>query len=358
MAGRKYHLDWLRVLAFGLLIPFHAAMLYVRWWYPLKSPRLVPSLEWPLMLLTPWRMALVFVISGVACHHLIARLGAGGFARDRLRRLVPVILTGMLAVNAFQSWAEHKAQSTTQLGFLAFWPHYLAMPRWDHLWFLVYLLPYTLLFALAWRLKGARNLPRIPLAVLLLAPAIWLVVTGMVVDRIAPRTDALFNDWGQHLKWLGLFAAGVALAMREDAWAWLQDHCVPLLGATLALALQVLVDHALFQRGLLSPPWDWITWNLATGLYGWAAILTLLGFAAHYLSRPSPQLAYLNTAILPVYVLHQPILIGAAWQLFGLALPLPLEAAMLVAITAFGALALYHFAIRPFRVTRFLFGLK
>lgn len=29
--GRKYHLDWLRVLAFGLLIPFHVGMLYNSW---------------------------------------------------------------------------------------------------------------------------------------------------------------------------------------------------------------------------------------------------------------------------------------------------------------------------------------
>ena len=146
--------------------------------------------------------------------------------------------------------------------------------------------------------------------------------------------------------------------MREDAWVWLKSRCAPLLGATLALALLLIVVHVLFLHGLLPPPWDWITWNLASGLYGWAAILTLLGLAARFLNRSSSQLAYLNVAILPVYVLHQPILIAAAWLLFGLALPLPLEMVLLVAITAFGALATYHIAIRPFRAMRFLFGLK
>ena len=42
-AKRKYYLDWLRVLAFALLIPFHVGMLYASWFYPLKSPRLVPA---------------------------------------------------------------------------------------------------------------------------------------------------------------------------------------------------------------------------------------------------------------------------------------------------------------------------
>ena len=144
---RKYHLDWLRVLAFAALIPFHVGMLYVGWFYPMKSPRLAPDVEWLLMLFTPWRLALVFLIAGVASYHLITKLGPGAFARDRLRRLLPVILFGMLVVNAPQTWIVARAHGLTHASLLAFWPGYLTRPRWDHLWFLRYLLPYGLLFA-------------------------------------------------------------------------------------------------------------------------------------------------------------------------------------------------------------------
>jgi hypothetical protein len=151
--GRKYHLDWLRVLAFGLLIPFHVGMLYNSWSYPLKSPRLVPELDWLLMLSTPWRLALVFLISGVASRFLITKLGPGPFARDRVRRLLPVILFGMLVVNAPQTWIVATANGMTHSGIGEFWRAYLhndqsvlkppgmTMPRWDHLWFLSSLVP-------------------------------------------------------------------------------------------------------------------------------------------------------------------------------------------------------------------------
>src|SRR5471030_3340793 len=98
MGSRKYFLDWLRVCAFVVLIVFHVGCLYATWDYNIKSPRLVPMIDWALLALTPWRMALLFVISGVASRHLLAKLGAGGFARDRLRRLLPVILFGALVV--------------------------------------------------------------------------------------------------------------------------------------------------------------------------------------------------------------------------------------------------------------------
>jgi len=368
LEARKYHLDWLRVLAFGLLIPFHVGMLYASWAYPIKSPRLAPGVDWLLMLFTPWRLALVFLIAGVASRHLIGKLGPGGFARDRLRRLLPVVLTGMLVVNAPQTWIVAQAHGLTHADFGTFWWAYLrgdqsvlsppgmAMPRWDHLWFLLYLLPYTLLFALLW--KGVRRMPALPLSWLLTAPGLWLTITGIVVDRWWPRTDTVFNDWGQHLQWLGLFAAGVALAMRGDAWQWLRERRRSSLGAALGCGLLLLGDHALWLSGALTPPLSWASYDIISALFGWATILTVLGYAACHLNRPSGALRYLNTAILPVYVLHQPILFLAAVALFPLRLPLAAEAALLIAVTLLGSFAIYHFAIRPFAVPRFLFGLK
>jgi hypothetical protein len=94
------------------------------------------------------------------------------------------------------------------------------------------------------------------------------------------------------------------------------------------------------------------------GLYGWSMVLAVFGYAARYLNRPSKALSYLNEAVLPVYVLHQPILLIAAYLLFPLRLPLPLEASALVLVTGGGALGLYHLAIRPFGPVRFLFGVK
>jgi len=68
---RLHHLDWLRVLAFGLLIFYHTGMLYVTWPYHVKSPRIVAGVEWAMVLANPWRLALLFFISGVASRFLL-----------------------------------------------------------------------------------------------------------------------------------------------------------------------------------------------------------------------------------------------------------------------------------------------
>ncbi|MDQ0464001.1 hypothetical protein QO010_001772 [Caulobacter ginsengisoli] len=371
MPSRRYFLDWMRVIAFALLAVFHVGMLYVTWRYNLKSPRIFPDLEWAMLALTPWRMALLFVISGVACRFLIEKLGPGRFTLDRLARLQPVILTGMFLVIPAQTYVELVDKGLVHTGYLDFWwssylradqtlvaPLHKTMPTWDHLWFLVYLQAYVLGFAALFKLFGRRGGRALPLAVLLIAPALWLAATNLIVDTVAPRTDGFVDDWGCHLRWIGLFAAGAALAFRDDAWAFLEKRRATLgLGALALLALQFAV-HALASVPGIDPLAQKIGWNLASGLYGWTTILALAGYAAHYLNRGSAVLTYLNQAILPVYVLHQPVMLVSAFWLFPLRLPLGLEVGLLIAAASLGSLVLYHLAIRPFAATRLLFGVK
>ncbi len=80
--------------------------------------------------------------------------------------------------------------------------------------------------------------------------------------------------------------------------------------------------------------------------------------ASQHLREPSRTLSYLNAAILPVYVLHQTVLIALAEALFPARLPLGLEGGLIVIGTLGVSLALYELAIRRSSALRFLFGLK
>ena len=361
METRKYFLDWLRVAAFGLLILFHVGMLYVSWQYHLKSPRPYPAIE-PLMnAVSAWRLALLFLISGAASCYLIGRLGPGAFALDRLRRLLPVIVTGMYVVIPPQTYMVLVSRGATHMGFPAFWwtqylranqtlvrPYHMTMPTWDHIWFLVYLLIYTLVAAgtvsIARRM-GARTMPRVPLAFLILGPPVWLALTNLLILTKAPITDALVNDWGGHLKWVGMFVTGLLAARQDRFWAALETHWGKL---SVAAALLLLI-----QSNVNDP-----AWSVVSGVYAWAAICALCGFAKTFLNQPSPLLSHLTEAVLPVYVLHQPILFVAAYWLFPLGLPVPVEALLIAGATGLGSFAIYEGLIRPFPFSRFLFGLK
>ena len=361
MATRKYFLDWLRVLAFGALIVFHVGMLYVSWRYNLKSPLLYPAIEPWMSALSAWRLALLFLISGVASRFLIDKLGPVAFARDRLRRLLPVILIGMFVVIPPQTYVVLVSRGVTHLDFPTFWwtqylranqtlvrPLGMTMPTWDHLWFLVYLLIYTLAAAgviLAARGLKVRGGPPVSPWALIFAPPAWLAATNLLILTKAPITDALVNDWGGHLKWGGLFVTGHLAARQDRFWALLEAHRgKALTAAAVLLAVQLRVNDP--------------AWSVVSGLYAWAAICALCGFAKATLNRPSPLLSHLNEAVLPIYVLHQPILLVAAFWLFPFRLALPVEVLLLCGVTGLGSFAIYEAFIRPIAFSRFLFGLK
>jgi surface polysaccharide O-acyltransferase-like enzyme len=370
MGTRKYFLDWLRVLAFAMLVFFHIGMLYVTWGYNLKSPRIYPAIEWGMEAISPWRMPLLFVISGVACRFLIGKLGAGNFALNRLARLGLVVVTGMLLVNPLQVWVQLISQGDTAKGYFDFWttsylvsdPTYIKalgrpMPTWDHLWFLVYLLNYTLIFACVFALLPNRKRRAVPLWMFFVLPAVWMATTNVLMGTIAPFTHALINDWAAHLKWFGLFAVGAMLANRDDFWTSVRDNRRRLAFVAVTFACVYLSYRLpwIGERKVLA--WT-VFYRCAEGAFSWSAVLAIVGYAAHFLDRPSAQLRYLNDAVLPIYVLHQPILLTAAFLVFPLNLPIGIEMLALVIATAVGPLMVYHLAIRPWRPVRWLFGLK
>ena len=356
MGERKYYLDWLRVIAFGLLILFHVGMLYVTWGYNIKSPRIYPDFELFMNLLTPWRLTLLFFISGVACRFLIEKLDRGGFATDRVRRLLPVILFGIIALNPIQAYVELLYEGQIEPGYLDFWfnAYLVAMPfvdrivpSWDHLWFIVYLFVYVLVFALVFRRMQRRS----SIGVLLVVPGIWLAITYVLVQVVQPVTHDLVNDWANHLRWIGIFTAGVIFAPREDVWEWLRVNrrkvllVAAFLGSVQALTLALL-------------PSNLIRYGIVSGLYGWAVVMALSAYAAQYLAQPSKLLGYLTDAVLPVYVLHQPFLIAGAYFLLPMSLPLALEVLGLILITGVGSILTYDLVARRFSLFRLLFGLK
>ena len=75
---RRHDIDALRALAFGLLILYHLAMLYVTdWGWHLKSSYLTEALQMPMLMMNRWRMDLIFLISGISTAFLLQRSRVG-----------------------------------------------------------------------------------------------------------------------------------------------------------------------------------------------------------------------------------------------------------------------------------------
>src|ERR1700760_3004858 len=105
--GRHYGMDWLRVGAFQLLILYHVGMAFVPWDFQVKVAN--PPIGWATMLMmltSPWRLSLLFAVSGYASAALFAREKGriGTFLTSRLARLGIPLLFGMAVLVTPQPW--------------------------------------------------------------------------------------------------------------------------------------------------------------------------------------------------------------------------------------------------------------
>ncbi len=369
---RLYDLDWLRTLAFVILMFFHTGMLFVGWPFHLMSEEPLPALK-PLMTFSHhWRLALLFLISGAGTWFSLRRRGPASFAGERLVRLLIPTVFGMIAIIPPQVYVERLDQGAVFESYWAFLgtvfemePYPAGNLSWHHLWFVVYLLAFSLLLTpLLTYLRSPRGRVWRDRAVAWLSASIWrlyapaLLLAGVNLAlrwRWPDVTHALYNDWATFGHYLTLFLLGFLVVADPN----IRQLVLAKRRSTLVLALGLYPAY----RGLwpLVRGEGWLSYAFYYTLspaFTWLFILAILGYARRYLSKPSPFLRYANEAVYPFYILHQSAMLAVAYFV----LPLPLNPwlqflAILLAMFAACAL-LYEGLIRRFNLTRLLFGLK
>ena len=160
MPQRRYDLDWLRVLVFALLILYHIGMLYVEnWGYLIKSQYLSQSLENIMLLSDPWRMASLWIISGISIRFILVKVSLWKFVSMRSVRLLLPLFFGILVIVPPQLYYQMTFEGNLNMGYWQFyqvffqgtseifkdyqpgiWPHIDV----NHLWYLRELWLYSL----------------------------------------------------------------------------------------------------------------------------------------------------------------------------------------------------------------------
>jgi hypothetical protein len=67
---------------------------------------------------------------------------------------------------------------------------------------------------------------------------------------------------------------------------------------------------------------------------------------------------YASQALLPFYLLHEPVIVAFAWIIVRWHAPIGVEYPVLVAASFTATLIIYELAVRRYRITRLLFGMK
>jgi glucan biosynthesis protein C len=377
-SSRLYFLDWVRILAFLVLILYHVGMYYVSWDWHVKSPYASDAIEPLMMLSSPWRLSLLFLISGVAASFMLAKVGAASFMRQRSVRLLVPLVFGMFVIVPPQAYFEVVEKVAYQGGYGEFMRLYvtgygdfcrgtdcLDMPTWNHLWFVAYLWVYTLALGAIVIALGPRFDTAARKVVSMLAgwKLIVLPVAVLGLARIAllshfPTTHGLVDDWYNHATYLPLFILGAMLGRSGAAWQRFDEARWTALGLAFACWGALIVFFSLPESLTLHP--DIHSWRMLMRvvymLCAWSAIVAVCGFAHRHLNRDNASRAYLTEAVFPVYILHQTLIVSIAHLIKPAKVAPAPEGLILIVLTltiSFGVFEL----VRRVRVLRPLFGL-
>lgn len=378
-SNRRYDVDALRVFAFGLLILYHVGMFYVAdWGWHVKSAYQAEWLQVPMQLVNQWRMPLLFLISGLAVSFVWGKYSVGELARRRIVRLGLPLIFGMAFIVAPQPYYEALTKGIIDPGFLSFMGKYLTFQdfpgeawggeeqivwTWNHLWYLPYVLLYTLALmpVMAWlsgpgeafrrRLVGLRG------PWLIVLPVLPLLLFGLVVyPRFPYISHALLDDWYAHAMFATFFLYGFIIGRDDGVWA----EMARLKWVTLALAIATFMLY--LARDIWVPAGDGMVTNvlssLSVYLNRWLWIVVVLGWGHHLVRGPLPGLGYATEAVFSWYILHQTITVVAGYQLSQFALGPVLEPLLVLALTVGGCLVIHEYLIRRVSWLRPFFGLR
>ena len=382
-SARRHDLDWLRIIAFGLLIFYHIGMFYVSWGWHVKSVHAGPAAEAFMRLLNPWRLSLLFLISGVALRFAFDKAASnrGGHARftvTRTVRLLIPIMFGIHIIVAPQSWLQLLESGEITKGFWAFYPEYfigtsekytVTIPTWNHLWYVVYLMIYTVILApfakpLSKLMQGAGATAtqkifgrRFGLVWLIGLPVLPHLIYRMFLDQNFPTTHDVVSDWANHAHSFTFLITGFLLAKDKAFWAAISRWRKVLWVLAIALGAALTLIWNNWDAIVDAETFLWPA-RVARVFFIWIVIASLLGLAQHYLNRPSRALNYMTEAIFPWYILHQTLTIMAGYWLTRQGLSVGVEFAGVCLATFGGCVLVHEIFIRRFNVIRPLFGLK
>jgi len=344
--NRRHDIDWLRVIAIGLLLIYHIAIIFQPWGVLIgfvQSAEPMESLWIPMSMLNVWRIPLLFFVSGMGVCFAIKKRTWKQLILERTKRILVPFLFGIFTIVPLHVliWQSYYRQDLS----------YSADPA--HLWFLGNIFAYVLLLSPIFIYlinnedslvnRWLRKMYKHPIGLL---PMMVLFILEVVL--IQPEPYELYaTTW--HGFFLGsiAFLFGFTFILHSSSfwptmlkWRWL------FLSVGLTLYFLRLIQFELAAPGYLI--------SIESNMW----IFTVFGFAYKYLNRDSKVLSYLSQAAYPVYIIHMAFLYLGGYLILPLSLDIFLKFILIVAFTFIGCFVTYELLIRRINFLRPLFGLK
>ena len=364
---RQYYIDWLRILLILSVFLFHIGMIFNTWpWHVKNDQQYGGVLKQIMIFLHNWRMPLLFMLSGAGTFFALGIRTPGQYLFERFKRLLIPLAGGIFILVPVQVYIEKISQFSSLKEF------YMHMfdgiyPEgnfsWHHLWFIAYLFVIALFISPFLNFMRSRcfenfrsGLEKIVTKPLTLNIFLIPLLLSQILLRpfFETETGALLDDWASMTFYIIFFLAGFILlpsaniteAMRKYRALYLSEVIV------VAIIMFSLADKAESERSAE------IAHDIASIVLSWSCAITAIGFARQYMNKTSKMRKRANEAIYPFYLLHQPVIVVTGYFTVHLEVPALLKVIIVLTVSFSLTVIIYWFLIRPYNLTRVIFGMK
>ncbi|NML36603.1 acyltransferase family protein [Chitinophaga sp. G-6-1-13] len=345
---RLAYLDWLRTLAILGIFLFTAAR-------PFTPPATSAQPDQVNYMLNSSCIPLLFFLSGATSLHMALKRNNTKLILLWIRRLLAPLLTSLFGLLPLLIWLSQWESGNPG----TFWSFYGAAVKlalhpanWYHLWVVICLALYMVMMiplfrwlrtasarkfqqSLLWFVPGQRIF-------LLLLPVAAIFITGLLLGSSGHLV--VFVYW-----WLLLVLGFFCMLQPElmDSLERNRRYSLVLLLIAVSFVIAGQNYHAGSLVALLIEP-------VHAGLW----VFCLTGYGKKYLHREHRLRAYANLFVWPFYLLQQPLIIIIAGFVLNWQYPPVLEYIFVALSSWLLAIMIFNVLIKPFVITRFLFGVK
>lgn len=301
-----------------------------------------------------------FMIAGRLSGPSLDRKGPARFAWDRLLRLGLPVLFYVLAIAPVMEFVKARDEGE-QLTLLSAAREQLTDPAPGPTWFLEALLVFSLVYAAIRALRRpARPPSREPLR------GRQVAAVGAAIAVLSFANHLVFPIGEEHFhiqlalfpQYAILFALGCAAGRRgwlESLTPELRRGCgIAGLAAVSVLPLLLLAGDVADKDDLFAGGWHWQAAAIALieGVLAATLPLFLIGWSREHWTRQGRLLRRMSPAAYGAFIIHPPLIVGAALLLHRLAVPADLKFLTVLAVGVAGSFGITALALRISSVNR------
>ncbi len=342
---RRYDIDWLRVIAIGLLLIYHIAIVFQPWAVMIgfiQSPDTMPNLWIPMAALNVWRIPFLFFVSGMGVSFAMRKRNWKQLLAERTLRIQVPYIVGILAIVPLHIFVFQKYNEIS----------FSYIPNPGHLWFLGNIFVYVLVLSpfFYWMKKYPTGKVQRVLSKIYSNPFCLLLIALPILAEVLILNPGSYEFYAMtnHGFWLGLitfFFGFTFIYAGETFWKTVKKWKWAYLGLGFGLYLVRLLVFEL-KAPMYMQPLETVAW-----------VMAVFGIGHTYLNRPGKVLSYLSEGAYPIYIVHMFWIYLGAYLIIPIGGPVIWQLSTLTVFTFAGSILTYE-SIRHIKPIRVLFGLK